>query len=722
MAVGKDFLRSTFAEIASGGNLEFLVESHYPAVMELDESVVMHVTAIARRLLAVDANAAASYLMHSPSMIGKGAGLGELVGPLYELADRWSAIEPYSAVALLYYAHGLIGKVGFENFSQVGYGIVALGCENHKAALRLVSRSESLIDRLGTDVYFAAQKFIMQRISMQRNSQAEFIDAVVALSNELESGMFAYMCTRLTPIFAADIQFGLEIMMALPEIAFSEELFQEYLDRAADVAEKDPYILKQRASRISDAAFIGKTDLKAGLAFVSDHFSFLGNSDMPYFLDHARKLVANHGSEGYGAFAQAARRLASDRFLSYFVRTVPIVIGAVKKRGVDPVRLFESKEDYSTHDLLRALSLARDMADSMQLPALDAYVRLVGLHTEGSQTHVASNHLWEVFNGRRHTKKFRGLFERMVGEAVSVAERNPKFLRLYSENLNAIADEQQLNGLTAAMEMAYCIESVDVASAFIRNASQLISLYGGPAAAKVGLLIAGISSRAPQTAHELAKNVVELSQIHGVEALENIVDILNPLMGFSDEASARLVGNAVGLYALEGDVLQHACQSVLEVCRASRDVAEPYAEKTYDLTQNYTVEGMVLIGKKVAEIAARDPETAKRFLQSGTEMQGYLMEKMPAVYLEYIRPVLSRYLAGLLGFSPQVEPGNPRTDGLTIYLPPRIGYWGSRSANFLEYKMLGTHEAAHIAYGSFDFSLGRMRSIVKMLRERYAKR
>ncbi len=54
-----------------------------------------------------------------------------------------------------------------------------------------------------------------------------------------------------------------------------------------------------------------------------------------------------------------------------------------------------------------------------------------------------------------------------------------------------------------------------------------------------------------------------------------------------------------------------------------------------------------------------------------------------------------------------IQPGASTTDGTTIFLPPFVDRYGSEEANFAWYKVAVTHQAGHVEFGSFRFSLGK---------------
>ncbi len=95
-----------------------------------------------------------------------------------------------------------------------------------------------------------------------------------------------------------------------------------------------------------------------------------------------------------------------------------------------------------------------------------------------------------------------------------------------------------------------------------------------------------------------------------------------------------------------------------------------------------------------------------------------IQELSATVNLEESAPVLQMYARGLAGSEIQLKPSpdlakrsmgwagdaRPTTDGLSIFLPDEIALFESKPENFGWYKVLTTHQAGHIEFGSFDYS------------------
>ncbi|GBD10950.1 hypothetical protein HRbin23_00600 [bacterium HR23] len=67
-----------------------------------------------------------------------------------------------------------------------------------------------------------------------------------------------------------------------------------------------------------------------------------------------------------------------------------------------------------------------------------------------------------------------------------------------------------------------------------------------------------------------------------------------------------------------------------------------------------------------------------------------------------------------------VDKEKPTTEGSTVYLPPVVNRYPSKEQNFAWYKVVATHQVAHLEFGSFAFSYQRPSALFKDLRPRLA--
>lgn len=124
-------------------------------------------------------------------------------------------------------------------------------------------------------------------------------------------------------------------------------------------------------------------------------------------------------------------------------------------------------------------------------------------------------------------------------------------------------------------------------------------------------------------------------------------------------------------------------------------------------------------GKRVLQ---RREEAGEVYFRLESAKSEEVLERLSSrVELEQVREVLRRYSRALTGRNAQIlstenlkEKGigwtsleKPSTEGTGVYLPPFIERYDSKGQNFTWYKVMVTHQAGHLEFGSFDFSFDR---------------
>ena len=114
--------------------------------------------------------------------------------------------------------------------------------------------------------------------------------------------------------------------------------------------------------------------------------------------------------------------------------------------------------------------------------------------------------------------------------------------------------------------------------------------------------------------------------------------------------------------------------------------------------------------------------------------RGVLEALSAGVELDKIREILWMYAVALTGIDVQIQTGddlrekgigwvsgeNPTTEGRSIYLPPFVRKYASKEENFGWYKVVGTHQVAHLEFGSFKFEFEKEAVYFPNLRKEWA--
>jgi hypothetical protein len=165
-----------------------------------------------------------------------------------------------------------------------------------------------------------------------------------------------------------------------------------------------------------------------------------------------------------------------------------------------------------------------------------------------------------------------------------------------------------------------------------------------------------------------------------------------------------------GVFRLAGDMARHNFQAALNLLVHSADHVAAAG-----------IEGLHLIAARTMLLSRIDPEKAARFASGQSIAFADFMKHIPqGVQLEEIRPVLSGYLAALLGYRLEIEAGErPSIAAGKITLPGKIREFESDEENFIYYKVLATRLEAHLEYGSYDLDVDQGRRIIDTVREKF---
>jgi hypothetical protein len=160
-----------------------------------------------------------------------------------------------------------------------------------------------------------------------------------------------------------------------------------------------------------------------------------------------------------------------------------------------------------------------------------------------------------------------------------------------------------------------------------------------------------------------------------------------------------------------------------QVARYSGGTAVSLLEGSPGLIDRVGYEGLEKIASQACEIAKTDKGRATSFVKGeSSEHAAFIDALTKGLELKKVKPVLANYLNALLGYRIEiVEAQGASTDGARIYLPERVQEFQGEDRNFTVYKVLATHEEAHLEYGSFDFELMRVDDLAAKIRAKYGE-
>ncbi|MFQ5934171.1 MAG: hypothetical protein ACE5KI_05975, partial [Dehalococcoidia bacterium] len=200
---------------------------------------------------------------------------------------------------------------------------------------------------------------------------------------------------------------------------------------------------------------------------------------------------------------------------------------------------------------------------------------------------------------------------------------------------------------------------------------------------------------------------------------------IHAFLSQSSKSLSELDGETQGhLLKLSAALLAESPYAVMDFIRTSPVVLEKIPRSDLD---RWFQEGMhILKENEEGGIAYFRLESVKG--------KGMLDELSSGVELDKVRDVLWMYAVALAGTDVQIlyadelrERGigwvsaeTPTTEGRAVYLPDFVRKYPTKGENFGWYKVVGTHQVAHLEFGSFDFSYEKEATLFSNLRRERA--
>ncbi|MCJ7772330.1 MAG: hypothetical protein MUP22_04250, partial [Desulfobacterales bacterium] len=167
---------------------------------------------------------------------------------------------------------------------------------------------------------------------------------------------------------------------------------------------------------------------------------------------------------------------------------------------------------------------------------------------------------------------------------------------------------------------------------------------------------------------------------------------------------------------------------VLNIYRCVNRLAEDNWEISASIFENSPgyvnasgYEGLEMIAQQAMILAGINNEKALLFARGDSIEFSDFMENLPqGLRLNEVKPVLLNYLMALVGRRIDIEEGEKaNTDGRKITLPKRVREFQDDDDNFIFYKVMATHQEAHLEYGSFEFEITEVKDLVQTLKIKY---
>ncbi|MCH9037427.1 MAG: VWA domain-containing protein, partial [Chloroflexi bacterium] len=195
----------------------------------------------------------------------------------------------------------------------------------------------------------------------------------------------------------------------------------------------------------------------------------------------------------------------------------------------------------------------------------------------------------------------------------------------------------------------------------------------------------------------------------------------------ASKALAEMDGQTQGhLLKLSGALLVESPYAVIDFLRTSPQVLEKIPRGDLD---RWFQEGMAILSEN-------EEGGIAYFRLESVKGKGVLEELSSGVELDKIRDILWMYAVALAGTDVQIlasedlkERGigwvsaeHPTTEGRAVYLPYFVRKYPTKEENFSWYKVVGTHQVAHLEFGSFRFIFDKEAAHFPNLRQEWLAR
>ncbi|MBI3964154.1 MAG: hypothetical protein HY329_00850, partial [Chloroflexi bacterium] len=161
-----------------------------------------------------------------------------------------------------------------------------------------------------------------------------------------------------------------------------------------------------------------------------------------------------------------------------------------------------------------------------------------------------------------------------------------------------------------------------------------------------------------------------------------------------------------------------------ELLALLRSTAALSAERAVDLARSapallgqYSAVELAAWAESGWQLLRENPDAAAaHFRRQSRRAEMQLTAANPGLGFAEVAPVLSTYAQALTGYAAKLQTNAelterglgllgselPTTDGQAIFLPERVDAYASKAENFAYYKVLATHQAARLEFGTFN--------------------
>jgi nitric oxide reductase NorD protein len=602
----------------------------------------------------------------------------------------------------------IIRSIGFEGFQKVAGVAMGVSARNPDSALRFLEGSPRLLDRLlkcGGPGLIPHVLDLSARLAVENERVAVRLcekspDLIPGIGYEgLEK--FARLCCDLEK---SGWEIAASFMETSPEII--KRVGQEGLDEIAAMSAQVGRACSQTAAHLCKSS-----------PEIMDRVTYDGFKDIAAF-------CLSLAEEGSGVSAG-------------LIEKSPELIDRLLRRGDRFLvkRVYALAKETARKNPRIAISLLEWSPDILDRAGVDGLEAIAELSLRVARiSWTAADSLLKISTQVMDRAGQDGL-KKVADLSLALARQNVYGAVSFLERSPALTDGVLRYGDRSLLEEVYgtaidiARDSWTMAVALLDKSTDLMERVGIEGMKRVADLASQVAQEDSRVAVSLIGVCPELLDRMGMEGLSIVSGYCGQLAHESWKGAVSFLKKSPTL--IDG-LLKHGERPLvmdvfrlaLQIMESSSQVSVRVLEKSADYIELSGYEGLVFIARRAQEMAELNEPTAISFAKGESIEFADFVEGIPkGLLLKTIKPVLSGYLAALLGYRVEIEEGNAAsTDGYKIYLPKRIREFQEDEKNFLYYKVTATHQEGHLEYGSFDFEMCEVEDLAERVGMRFGKK
>ena len=175
-----------------------------------------------------------------------------------------------------------------------------------------------------------------------------------------------------------------------------------------------------------------------------------------------------------------------------------------------------------------------------------------------------------------------------------------------------------------------------------------------------------------------------------------------------------------------GQVPQGSQAHILDLCEGllaiSPDAVPPFLKSLEGVLQRITVNQLDMWFQHGVQLLKENPESGIAFFKVESNTSEFILETLSSsLELDRVKGVVRLYCQALSGFPIEVmstqelvrknigwvDEDSASTDGNRVFLPPVVDHYQDKNQNFSWFKVVATHQVAHLEFGSFEYDFSR---------------